>query len=103
MTAAHQRFSAQTRLAGKLDRPNGERRKNIKSGRLSVVFGKDLLCLMAHDAKEAGTSAGDFARGLALEHYAAKGMDSDAIADRAAELRAAEGGGSVDELPAAAV
>jgi hypothetical protein len=99
MSAGHQKFSAQTRAAGQLDRPNGERRKNIKGGRLSVVFGKDLLCVMAHDAQAAGTSAGDYARGLALAHYAGKGMDLDALAARAEELRALEAATSAENGP----
>lgn len=99
MSAAHQQFSARTRVSGELEKPEEGRRKNLENGRLSVVFGKDLACVMAADAADQGTSAGGYARRLVLEHYEREGMDRAHIAARAAELRAARHA-VADESPA---
>lgn len=88
MTSAHQQFSALTRQSGELDKP-GKRRRALKDGRISVTLGADLGCVVEVDAKLDNRSAGNFIRKIVLAHYEAQGQDADALAHRAAALRAA--------------
>lgn len=91
MKAAHQQFSAQTRRSGELDKPDGKRRRNLQTGRLSVVLGADPACVIEHLAAEDHRSAGGFIRKIILETLARDyGLEGPALAARAAELRAAE-------------
>lgn len=88
MSAAHQRFSAQSRRDGELDKP-GRRRRALKDGRISVTLGADLGCVVECDAAQDHRSSGGFIRKLVLAHYAAQGQDAASLAARAAALRAA--------------
>jgi hypothetical protein len=90
MTTAHQQFSARTRQSGELDKP-GSRRRNLGTGRLSVVFGADPACVLEDLASLDQRSVGGYVRKVVLEHLAAMGLVGDALAARAAELRAAKG------------
>lgn len=100
MTTAHQQFSARTRQSGELERPEG-RRRNLETGRLSVVFGADPLCVLEDLATEDERSVGGYIRKLALEHLAGRGYSGPSLAARAAELRAAKSTQS-DEDPSPA-
>lgn len=102
MSAAHQRFSAQTRRSGELDKPEGGRRRNLETGRLSVVFGADAACVLEDLATEDQRSVGGFVRKVVLEWLLEKkGWDKDSLATRAAQLRAAKGtsASQSDEAP----
>lgn len=91
MSAAHQRFSAATRRSGELDKPEGGRRRNLDTGRLSVVFGADPACVLEHEASQDQRSVGGLVRKIVLEWFLEKkGMDAPALSARAAELRAAK-------------
>mgnify|MGYP000888560178 CR=1 FL=1 len=89
MKNAHQQFSALARRSGELDKP-GKRRRNLTTGRISVTLGADLAALVEHDGAAEDRSAGGFIRKIVLEHYKRKGLSGPALADRAAELRAAK-------------
>lgn len=89
MSDAHQQFSARTRQSGELDKP-GKRRRNIETGRLSVVFGADLACVLEDLAGRDQRSVGGFIRKITAEHVAGLGLDGEGLAARAAELRAAK-------------
>lgn len=91
MSAAHQRFSAKTRQSGELDRPEGGRRRNLETGRLSVVLGADNACVIEHLAAEDHRSAGGYIRKVIVEHLRdVHGLEGEGLAARAAELRAAK-------------
>lgn len=92
MSAAHQRFSAKTRQSGELDRPEGGRRRNLETGRLSVVFGADPACVLEDLAAQDQRSVGGYVRKLVLECLARDhGLEGPTLAARAAQLRAAKG------------
>lgn len=93
MSAAHQQFGARTRASGELDKP-GKRRRNLETGRLSVVFGADPACVLEDLAAQDNRSVGGFIRKIVLEWLAAKGYSGPALAARAAALRAAKTGES---------
>jgi len=100
MSDAHQRFSARTRQSGELDKPDGTRRRNLETGRLSVVFGADAACVLEHLASEDQRSTGGYVRKVILEHLAALGYTQDTLPARAAQLRSARA--AQEALPAPA-
>ena len=97
MTTAHQQFSARTRQSGELAKPEG-RRRNLETGRLSVVLGADPACVLEHEAALDGRSVGGFIRKIVLAWFLeARGMDAKALAVRAAELRAVKSAETDDD------
>lgn len=91
MSAAHQRFSAESRRSGELDKPAGKRRRNLDTGRLSVVFGADAACVIEDLAAKDNRSVGGFVRKVTLEYLTRiHGLHGEGLAARAAELRAAK-------------
>ena|SRR3982751_1077996 len=97
MKPAHQQFSAQTRRNGELEPPQGQRRRNLETGRISVVLGNDIAIIVADDAETDGRSVGGFIRKLVVEHYLNSGWNPAALAARAAALRATNDGPPAEE------
>jgi hypothetical protein len=90
MTTAHQQFSARTRKSGELDQP-GKRRRNLDTGRLSVVFGADPCVVLEDLAAKDDRSVGGLIRKIVVEWLeGTHGLDKAALATRAAQLRAAK-------------
>ena len=88
MSAGHQQFSARTRKEGELEPPEGGRRRNLETGRLSVVLGADAACVLVKLAAEDSRSVGSLIRKIVLEWLAGQGYTPTRLAARAAELRA---------------
>lgn len=89
MEGSHQQFSAQARSSGELDKP-GKRRRNLETGRISVVLGADPACVIESLAKMEGRSTGGMIRKIVLEHLASYGLSGAGLTAHAAELRAAK-------------
>lgn len=97
MSAAHQQFSARTRKSGELDKPTG-RRRNLETGRLSVVFGADAACVLEDLAKKDQRAVGGYIRKVVLQYLGERhGLTGSRLATRAAELRAAKEAESDEE------
>lgn len=91
MSAAHQQFSARTRQSGELDKPEGGRRRNLDTGRLSVVFGADPAAVLAELAAKDQRSVGGYVRKIVLQYLGERhGLSGERLAVKAAELRAAK-------------
>jgi hypothetical protein len=90
MTVSHQQFSAKARKSGELDKP-GKRRRNLETGRISVVLGADAACVIEEMARSEGRSTGGTIRKIVLEYLSsARGLSGAGLTAHAAELRAAK-------------
>jgi hypothetical protein len=90
MTSAHQQFSARTRANGEVDKP-GKRRRNLSTGRISVVLGVDAACVMRELAGKDSRSVGGLIRRIVLDWLEKEHkLSGSSLAMRAAVIRTRE-------------